>query len=88
MGEKLRIGRDGSLLDGRLSSDHLVPNQEAILHESTVIHGTEAMSFGPKMIQNRPKRGEKPLGLARGFEPPHGSLSLSGRLVRAFRSVV
>src|ERR1700730_156852 len=64
-GEKRRIGRNGSPLDGCLSSDHLVPGQKAILHESTVIHGTEAMPFGPKVIQYRPKCGEKPLSLSR-----------------------
>ncbi|GHO72078.1 hypothetical protein KSC_109700 [Ktedonobacter sp. SOSP1-52] len=62
-GEKRRIERNGSLLGSRLSSGHLVPNQETILHESTVILCSETMPFGPKVIQNRPECGEKLLGL-------------------------
>jgi hypothetical protein len=46
------------------------------------------MSFGPKMIGDRTKGREEALRMARGFETPHGSLSLPGALVRTFRTIV
>ena len=46
------------------------------------------MPYRPKVIQDRPKSGEKPLGLSRGFEAPHGSLALPRRLMRTLCSIV
>ena len=46
------------------------------------------MSFGAKVIGNRIKGREKALCMSRGFEPPHGSLSLPRRLVRVFGAII
>ncbi|EFH85047.1 phosphoacetylglucosamine mutase [Ktedonobacter racemifer DSM 44963] len=76
------------VLGSNFPADHLVPHLEAILHEGAVISSRETMPFRPKVIQDRPKSGEKPLGLARGFEAPHGALALPRRLMRTFRAVI
>ena len=76
------------VLDGCFHVGYLVPHLEAILHEGTVIPGSEIVPFGPKVIQDWPKSGEKPLSLSRGFEASHGSLSLPRRLMQTFRSIV
>ncbi len=68
----------GSLLHCGFPAGSLVPDLEAILHEGTINRGAETMSFGPKMIGDRTKGREEALCMARRFEAPHGSLSLSG----------
>jgi hypothetical protein len=75
-------------LGGGFPANHLVPHLEAILPEDTVILGSEAVSFRLKVIQDRPKSGEKPLGVSRRLESPHGSLALPRRLMGTFRSIV
>lgn len=80
--------RGGSLLRYCFPAGYLVPDLEALLHEGTINRGTETMSFEPKMIGDRTKGREEALCMARGFETPHGSLSLPGSLVRTFRTIV
>lgn len=73
---------------GNFPVDYLVPHLEAILHEGTVLPGREAVPFRSKVIQDRPKSGEEPLGLSRGFEASHGTLALPCRLMRTFCLIV
>lgn len=54
-GKKQNIGEDGVMLGNSFPIGHLVPRQEAIAYEGTVISGSEAMPFQTKVIQDRPK---------------------------------
>ena len=75
-GKKRSTGEDGVGVSGSFPAGHLVPDQEATLHEGAVIPGRKAVPFGPKVIQDWPKRREKPLGVSRRFEASHSSLAL------------
>ena len=82
------MGGEKELLDGDFSAGQLAPHQEAILHEGTVISGSETVAFGTKMIKDWTKSGKEPLCMPRGFETPHEVFSLPCWLVRALRSIV
>ena|SRR6266540_2340150 len=46
------------------------------------------MAAWTEVASNGPRCGEKPLGVARGFEPAHRSLSLARWLVGVLRPIV
>ena len=57
------MGEDRVVLGNGFPVGHLFPHLEAILHENTVIPGSEEMPFRTKMIQDRSKSSKKALGL-------------------------
>jgi hypothetical protein len=58
-------------LSSRFPAGHLAPHLEAILHEDTVVPGSEAVPFRLKVTLDWPKSGEKALGVFGRFEPSH-----------------
>src|SRR6266849_4548456 len=60
---------------------YLCPDCKALPHFLAVSLSTQEMPSRSKVGGNGTKRRKKPLGLARRFEPSHGSLPLPGRLV-------
>src|SRR5258708_31036813 len=79
---------DGVVFGGIFLAGHLVPHLEATLKKSAVILRRENMPSQLKVIQDWSKSREKPLGLSRGFEPPHLFFTQSRGLVGVFRSIV
>jgi hypothetical protein len=65
----------GVVLDGSFPTGYLIPHLEAILHEGTVLPGSEAV---PKRRESDPRSAQK----RRGTVGP-GLLDLKRRMVRS-----
>ena len=66
----------------------LPPVLESLLHLLPIRGRGKPMPARAEMLDNRAVGREEPLGMARGFEPLHVSLSLTGGLMRILHAII
>ena len=65
-----------------------VPYNEGTSPQYSVVGCSQQMASDTEEILGDPMYRQEPLRLSHGFEPPHASLPLPGRLVEDFRPIV
>jgi hypothetical protein len=75
-------------LRGHGRAHDLLPNLESLTHLLAVLGGGEPVAFRSEVLADGTIRGEKTLRVPWGFTPLHPLLSLAGRLMRVFRTIV
>jgi hypothetical protein len=72
----------------RVTSDYLSPRPVPFCQELSSSVGRRAVTAGSEVIAHRTERPRKTLCLLWRLEPPHGSFTLTCRLVGVLRTVI